>query len=149
MKAPIKAEITETTTITAVNPHSPEESEEEKIIQLCSPRLNRGNKLPIVLFVANIWSLFVAQEHMPHVVRPSDWAASSRKGGLGGGGTKLPLNNPLSEASKASGELKVPWSSPAAPPAAHHESSLLSSRMESSGNDGDMLLHLLSRVTST
>lgn len=91
--------------------------------------------------MANKWSFLVAQEHMPHVVRPSDWAASSRNGGLGGGGTKFPLNNPLSEASNDNGELKLLSSRPALPTI--HQVSSLNEINESSDKDGDMLLHLL------
>lgn len=81
---------------------------------------------------------------MPHVVRPSDWAASSRKGGLGGGGTKLPLNRPLSVASNESGDPKfLSLSSTEAP---IHQLSSLSKTSESSGKDGVILSHVLRRA---
>lgn len=78
----------------------------------------------------------MAHEHMPHVVKPSAWAASSRKGGLGGGGTKFPLNKPLSVASNARGDPKPLSLAPI------HQLSSLRKINESSG-DGDMFIHQL------
>ena len=45
--------------------------------------------------------------HRSQVVRPSAATLSSRKGGLGGGGTKRPFHRPFSLLSNASGDSKV------------------------------------------
>lgn len=55
----------------------------------------------------NVLLVGIAHEHKSHVVSPSDKTGSSIKnGGLGGGGTKRPLNRPFSLASNGRGELK-------------------------------------------
>ncbi len=45
-----------------------------------------------------------AHEHKSHVVSPSDTTVSSKKSGLGGGGTNFPFHRPVSLASNASGD---------------------------------------------
>lgn len=45
-----------------------------------------------------------AHEHRSHVVSPSDTTVSSRKSGLGGGGTNFPFHSPVSLASNARGD---------------------------------------------
>ena len=86
-KAPTSAEMMDTIVISTGKLHSPGTS--------------------IVLLLAWTRSFFVAQEHMPQVVRPSNWADSSRNGGLGGGGTKFPLKRPTSVESNVKGEPKL------------------------------------------
>lgn len=60
--------------------------------------------LPIDPSNRNAFLSGTAHEHKSHVVSPSDTTVSSKKSGLGGGGTNLPFHSPVSLASNARGD---------------------------------------------